>query len=61
MQVTAEAEAAEVEATRPATKPPVTVASSSDPAVAVVNSGTFGWQPINTLTRGLPPNCTQPY
>jgi hypothetical protein len=60
MQVTAEAEAADVVATRPATKPAVTVASSRAPGVAVVNSGTFGWQPTNTLTRGLPPNCTQP-
>jgi hypothetical protein len=61
MQVTLEAVTVEVVATKPAIKPAVTVASSRTPAVAVVKSGTLGWQFAATNTRGLPPNCTQPY
>ena len=60
MQYGADADVAEVLATIPWIKPEDTVASSSDPAVAVVYSGTLGLQETSKLTFSIPFKPTQP-
>ena len=60
MQNGAEADVAEVLATMPWIYPELTVVSSSDPAVAVVYSGTLGLQPINRFVLRDPFKPIQP-
>ena len=60
MQYGAEADAAEVLATKPTTRPADTVVPESTPAVDVVYSSTFGWVPAATFTRTEPLRANQP-
>ena len=60
MQSGAEALVAEVLATMPWMYPELTVVSSSEPAVAVVYSGTFGLQETNRFALSDPFRPIQP-